>query len=225
MSITLLRQVSPSRLAHMARQAHLDRALATQLPTVFRQIDHMMKPFESLFNHSSTNMMTPFNTPFFQNSFAQPSFGSVDVAENEVRGVEARGECGRRDLLALRFTHKNRLPLTFSFSPRHQTSHVITADTPGLRSKDVRVCIRDGNILEMSGERKCESEDGVKGSNFYRMERSYGKFSRSFQLPESADTSKVSADVKDGVLKIVIQKKEPSKIKNDVQEVPVKMAE
>jgi HSP20 family protein len=77
--------------------------------------------------------------------------------------------------------------------------YVLKADLPEMKKDDVRVTVEDG-ILSVSGERKGEKEDQKK--KFHRIERSYGTFRRSFTLPEDADSTKVTADFRDGVLKV-----------------------
>jgi HSP20 family protein len=80
---------------------------------------------------------------------------------------------------------------------------VLKAELPGMDSKDIEVSVQ-GNVLTLRGERKKEQED--KGENFHRIERSYGAFSRSIQLPADVDAAKVNATYKDGVLKINLPK-------------------
>jgi len=77
--------------------------------------------------------------------------------------------------------------------------YLLKADLPEMKKDDVRVTVEDG-ILSVSGERKSEKEDQKR--KFHRIERSYGNFRRSFTLPEDADGSKVTADFRDGVLKV-----------------------
>jgi HSP20 family protein len=77
--------------------------------------------------------------------------------------------------------------------------YVLKADLPEMKKDDVRVIVEDG-ILSVSGERKGEKEDQKK--KFYRIERCYGTFRRSFTLPEDADSTKVTAEFRDGVLKV-----------------------
>ena len=72
-----------------------------------------------------------------------------------------------------------------------------------LDPKEIDVSVR-GDILTLGGERKQEKEE--KGENFHRVERSYGAFSRSVQLPAQVDAAKVDATYKDGVLKITMPK-------------------
>ncbi|MDY6879423.1 MAG: Hsp20/alpha crystallin family protein [Thermodesulfobacteriota bacterium] len=86
----------------------------------------------------------------------------------------------------------------------------ITAELPGVDKKDIHVDLKDG-ILTLSGERTYENE--VKEEKYHRKERAHGKFYRSFALPEGADVDKIDADYKDGVLKIVIGKREEIKPK------------
>ena len=87
---------------------------------------------------------------------------------------------------------------------------VITAELPGVDKKDVKVDVKD-RVLTLKGERSYENE--VKEENYYRKERSFGKFQRSFTLPAEVDSEKIKADYKDGVLKIEIPKPEKEKPK------------
>ena len=84
----------------------------------------------------------------------------------------------------------------------------LTAELPGLKKEDVKINVRDG-VLTLSGEKKFEEEK--KKDDYYRIERSYGNFARSFSLPNTMDHSQVSASMKDGVLKISIPKKPEAK--------------
>jgi HSP20 family protein len=77
--------------------------------------------------------------------------------------------------------------------------YLLKADLPEMKKEDVRVTVEDG-ILCVSGERKTEKEDQKR--KFHRMERSFGNFRRSFTLPDDANGSKVTADFRDGVLKV-----------------------
>jgi HSP20 family protein len=77
--------------------------------------------------------------------------------------------------------------------------YLLKADLPEMKKHDVRVTVEDG-ILSVSGERKSVKEDPKK--KFHRIERSFGNFRRSFTLPEDADSTKVTAEFRDGVLKV-----------------------
>ena len=77
--------------------------------------------------------------------------------------------------------------------------YLLKADLPEMKKDDVRVTVEDG-ILNVSGERKTEKEDQKR--KFHRIERSHGNFRRSFTLPEDADSTKVTAEFRDGVLKV-----------------------
>jgi len=87
---------------------------------------------------------------------------------------------------------------------------VLKADLPDMDPKDVEVRIED-NTLYLKGERKMEQE--VNENNYHRIERSYGSFARSFVLPHTVSAEKISADYKNGVLKITMPKREESKPK------------
>jgi HSP20 family protein len=87
---------------------------------------------------------------------------------------------------------------------------VLKAELPGLAKKDVFVSI-ENNVLTIRGERKFEEE--VKRENFHRVERNYGEFLRSFTLPAFIDANKIVAEFKDGLLLVLMPKKEEAKPK------------
>ena len=87
---------------------------------------------------------------------------------------------------------------------------VITAELPGVDKKDIVIDVKD-RILTLKGERSDDNE--VKEGDFYRRERSYGKFERAFTLPMDVDPDKISATYKEGVLKLEIPKPEGMKPK------------
>jgi len=82
-------------------------------------------------------------------------------------------------------------------------SFVFKADVPGVKEQDLEVTTT-GNRLTVSGKRESEKEE--KEDNYYAFERSYGSFTRSFTLPEQADTVNIHAELKGGELTIVIPK-------------------
>ncbi len=92
----------------------------------------------------------------------------------------------------------------------HDDKIVIKAELPGVDKKDIHVNLENG-VLTLSGERSYENE--VKEDNYYRKERSYGKFHRAFTLPAGLDPEKIEAEYKDGILKIEIPKPEEKKAK------------
>jgi HSP20 family protein len=85
---------------------------------------------------------------------------------------------------------------------------VLRADLPGLSEGDVSIELED-NVLTVSGERKAEHEEKKEG--YYRVERSWGSFSRSLTLPEGVDPEAVKASFDRGVLEIRIPKPEQRK--------------
>ena len=85
---------------------------------------------------------------------------------------------------------------------------VLRADLPGMGEDDVNIEFEDGT-LTVSGERKSEHEEGNEG--FHRVERSFGRFSRSLTLPQGIDPEAVTASFDRGVLEIRIPKPEQRK--------------
>lgn len=82
-------------------------------------------------------------------------------------------------------------------------------DLPGMADKDLTINVT-GKELQVSGERLAESKEGVKA---HRTERFFGRFHRSFVLPEEADSEKIEAVFKDGVLEIRVPKAEAAQPK------------
>ena len=89
-------------------------------------------------------------------------------------------------------------------------SIVLKADLPEVSKDEVDISIQ-GNVLSIRGQRKREQE--VKEKDFYRMERSYGGFTRSFTLPGTVDADKIEASFSGGVLTVTLPKTEESKPK------------
>ena len=80
---------------------------------------------------------------------------------------------------------------------------IVNAEIPGVEAKDIDVNLA-GDVLTIRGERKREHTE--KEENFHRIERSYGSFSRSLQLPSDVDGDKIKASYKKGVLRISLPK-------------------
>jgi len=98
-----------------------------------------------------------------------------------------------------------------------EKEYLVKADLPEVKKEDVKVTVENG-VLTVTGERKFEKEE--KNKKYHRIERSYGNFLRSFALPDAADGSKVTAEFKDGVLRVHLPKTEQTKPKS----VEVKVA-
>ncbi len=87
---------------------------------------------------------------------------------------------------------------------------VLKADVPDVKLEDIDVRV-ENQTLSIKGERRFDKELAENG--YHRIERSYGTFVRSFAVPNSVDTEKVSADYKNGVLTVTLPKKEAAKPK------------
>jgi HSP20 family protein len=91
------------------------------------------------------------------------------------------------------------------------SGYTITADLPGLSREEINVNVEDG-VLSISGEKKRAFEKKEK-DHYYHLERSYGKFSRSFSLPSSIDNGNIEAKYANGVLEVHLRKSEEAKPK------------
>ena len=85
---------------------------------------------------------------------------------------------------------------------------VLKADLPDIDQKDIDVRV-ENQTLTIAGQRKFEKQESGKG--YHRIERSYGNFVRSFAVPNTFDTDQIAAEYKNGVLSVVLPKKEAAK--------------
>lgn len=100
-------------------------------------------------------------------------------------------------------------PADTTFTPAFEVketrdSFLFKADLPGMKEADVEVKLA-GDRLTISGKREAERED--KDDTYYAFERSFGTFLRTFTLPDGFDAEHVFAELKDGVLTVVVPKK------------------
>lgn len=82
-------------------------------------------------------------------------------------------------------------------------AYYVHADLPGIDEDKIDISVEDG-LLTISGEKEQESEE--EGRSFHRVERSYGSFQRTLQLPSDANEDKIKANMKKGVLELEIPK-------------------
>lgn len=106
------------------------------------------------------------------------------------------------------FLERNALPGVFrDFPPvdiaETENGYEIATELPGVAEKDIEVSI-DGGALRIKGERHDERKDSRKG--YFLQERSFGSFERAFRLPEDADSAKIEAVFKNGLLTVRMPK-------------------
>lgn len=95
-----------------------------------------------------------------------------------------------------------------------EKSFEIHFSLPGIKKNDISIDVEDRK-LTVSGERNIEKKD--EGKNFRSLETSYGKFTRSFYLPEEVDASKISASYTDGILNVNIPKDTKKVLKSRIE--------
>ena len=103
------------------------------------------------------------------------------------------------------------------FNPRidmqdEEESIIVYVELPGMKKEDVNISISEDRLLTLKGV-KIRIEDDDKDMNFIRRERVFGEFTRTFALPDDTNIDEVSANFKNGILKIEIGKLEPRKPK------------
>jgi HSP20 family protein len=107
------------------------------------------------------------------------------------------------------------IPLCDMWETRDEVA--LCFELPGVSEKDVSVSIT-GDLLTVKGERRFAHED-VKSDDWHRLERAYGKFERTVQLPMPVQANKVKATYRDGLLTVTLPKAEevkPKEIKIDI---------
>jgi len=87
---------------------------------------------------------------------------------------------------------------------------IVKCEVPGIDGKDIDISLTD-NLLTIKGEKAQEKEG--KEENYHFVERSYGSFSRSIELPKAVNSEKITASYKNGILRIVLPKSEETKKK------------
>ena len=117
---------------------------------------------------------------------------------------ESYGPEGREESL----TSSTFAPPVDVYEDEHNVN--LKIEVPGIDEKDIDVRI-ENNVLTVHGERKFEKDE--KEENFRRVERHYGSFTRTFTLPSTVDSEKVSANYDKGILKITLPKKAEAKPK------------
>ena len=85
---------------------------------------------------------------------------------------------------------------------------VIEAELPGMRREDFEITV-ENNVLTLRGERRFEKKEET--DNYHRVERAYGTFARSFTLPQTVSSEGATAEYKNGVLRVVLAKREEVK--------------
>jgi HSP20 family protein len=90
------------------------------------------------------------------------------------------------------------------------TAFIVKAELPGVSADDVKITMRN-NELTLYGEKKMD--EASKNDHYYRCERSYGTFQRSFSFPSSVHAEDITASYKDGVLTVTLKKAEEAKPK------------
>lgn len=128
-------------------------------------------------------------------------FREMDELQNRLASLWSldpfRGNGGKQETLTVA-----------DWSPRvdiveDESAYLVKAELPEMKKEDVKVTAEDG-VLTISGERKMEKEE--KNKKYHRIEREYGSFVRSFTLPTGTSGDKVTAEFKEGVLKVRLPK-------------------
>lgn len=104
--------------------------------------------------------------------------------------------------------HTNREEMSAGWAPsvdiyESENQIVLEAELPGMKREDFEVSI-ENNVITLRGKRHFEKKDD--GDNYHRVERAYGTFTRSFNLPRTVSTEGIKADFKNGVLSVTLPK-------------------
>jgi len=136
------------------------------------------------------------------NALSKPQFGLMEDFRKEVDQLMGRFFTGSNGENALNF-----------WAPRvnvaeKEDAYEVTADLPGMKPEEVNVELKNGELL-ISGQRNEEHVES--GKTWHRVERHSGQFRRMIRLGDDVSTDKVSAEYKDGVLRIHVPKSDEAK--------------
>lgn len=145
-------------------------------------------------------MLTRFGDPFRDLQIFQ---NQMNRLFNEAFGPYGRGS-GEEGTAVASWAP----PVDISETPEHLAFAI---EVPGFKEQDLSIRLENG-VLTVEGERKLEEQK--REQNYHRVERSYGKFLRSFLLPSNVDAERVNANLAEGVLRIELPKKEEAKPKS-----------
>ena len=141
---------------------------------------------------------------------------------DEMFALERRVDELMRSFLGARITPtlKTFRPTTDVFD--REGDLVIRVELPGVDAvKDVKVSVEEG-VLVIAGERRQHGE--IRDEAYYRMETSYGTFTRRVPLPEGVDDDTITTEYKDGVLEVVVPKAAARIEAPEMKEIPVRTA-
>lgn len=138
----------------------------------------------------------------------------MSTMTDELRNVEKKVEEGVvetakkvKDVVANVASH---IPFANLLHNRENESFRVEVDLPGVKKEDVSVNV-EGNYLNVTGVRHMKAE--TKKEDYYLFESSYGKFARSFYLPDDIDRDSIDAHYKNGRLTVTFEKTEAKKRK------------
>ncbi len=92
-----------------------------------------------------------------------------------------------------------------------EKNYFFHVEAPGVKKEDLKISVNEDNVLVIRGEKKNEVKE--EDRNFYRIERTFGDFARSFTLPDDVNSEDVEAKFENGIINIRIGRKEPVKPK------------
>ena len=122
-----------------------------------------------------------------------------------------------RDMMSLEPEYRERAWRPEFEVRENDNQYVIRGDVPGLRAEDLEVSV-SGDQIQISGKRELKEEQ-TEGT-YHAYERAYGSFVRTFALPDSVDAEKISCELNNGVVEIVLPKKpgaEPPRRKIEIK--------
>lgn len=179
-----------------------------KFPFILISLMPLLQYGQSFFIHSA---FTPSSTLAYSLIPGDLSLSTPSIVRNIDRYLDNSFSSLSRDLLDDFFTDLDTFRGSSTFRgvmpidiDEKADKYLVTVDLPGYGKENIKISVQDG-ILTISGERKREVKDDSK-DKYSREERSVGKISRSFSLPENADTEKISATYENGVLTVSVGK-------------------
>ena len=181
----------------------------------------MQEPTQSsLINYLFGSDMIPTQPATY--SYREPTYSVTsrlfdDMVDKQFRDFDDffMGESTR--LMPFRLPSSTSIDIDIKEDPKE---YLLSADVPGVKKQDIQITITQG-ILEISAERQTKGSSTSDDGKYRRQERSYGKISRSLQLPDGIDEDRIKAQYQDGVISLSIPKKPDVKEKPKVKKIDI----
>jgi HSP20 family protein len=177
----------------------------SELRAMQRRMDHLMAAFEDdFFTLPAPRYTRGVSSDQSHKQLTHeeaPSNNNASKEQTEEKSITSTNTNQQRDLFS--FGNNMHVWRPVWDVKENNTEIAIHVELPGVEKENLSLKV-ENNILTLSGEKKHETSE--KNDKYHRVERSYGRFSRSIRLPEGVDPSSINANYNNGVLAVTVPK-------------------